>query len=116
MGTLHVVYMLYGEHPGGRRAGGQAETPAGGGRADTPAGGGQADTPAGAMLHGGIRPYAMGEGGYGGNPIGEAGRMYQQASGHGHGRYNITATRYTRMGTCVHWGMADTYNCYKTVM
>jgi hypothetical protein len=65
MGTLHVVYMLYGEHPGGRRAGGQAETPAGGGRANTPAGGGKADTPAGAMLQGGIRPYAMGEGGSG---------------------------------------------------
>jgi hypothetical protein len=39
-------------------------------------------TPAGAMLQysyrGGIHAYAVGEGGYGGSPIGEAGEMYQQ--------------------------------------
>jgi hypothetical protein len=59
--------------PGGRRTGGHP-----GGQADTPAGGGQVDTPAGATLQGGIRPCAMGEGGCGRGPIGEAGKMYQQ--------------------------------------
>ena len=34
---------------------------------------GQADTPAGATLQEGIHAYVMGEGGYGGSPIGEAG-------------------------------------------
>jgi hypothetical protein len=62
-------------HPGGRRT-------AGGRRADTPAGGGQVDTPAGATLQGGIYAYAMGEGGYGGSPIGEAGKAHQQRNGH----------------------------------
>ena len=38
----------------------------------------KADTPAGAMLQGGMRACAIGEGGHGGSPIEEAGGMYQQ--------------------------------------
>ena len=58
----------------GTPAGGGRRTPAGGGRADTPAGGGQAGTSAGATLQGSVHhAYVMGEGGYGGSPIGEAG-------------------------------------------
>ena len=59
----------------GTPAGGVRRTPAGSGRAGTPAGGGQMDAPA---LQGAVHACDMGEGGYGGSPIGEAGKIYQQ--------------------------------------
>jgi hypothetical protein len=70
---LRAVHVLTAGTP----AGGGRQTPAGGKRADTPAGGGQADTPAGATLQGGIHACALGEGGHGGSPIGEAGEMHR---------------------------------------
>ena len=72
---LRIVCVLTAGTP----AGGGRRTPADGKRVDTPAGGGQADTPAGAMLQG-IHAYAMGEGGYGGSPIGKAGRFINNSS------------------------------------
>jgi hypothetical protein len=48
-----------GGHPGGRRTGGH---------------------PGGRYAIGGIHVYAMGEGGYGRGPIGEAGKIYQHPS------------------------------------
>jgi hypothetical protein len=70
MSTVTCSICAYCGHPSGRRAvtadpvGRRAGT-------DTPAGGGQADTPAGATLQGVIHACAMGEGSYGGSPIGD---------------------------------------------
>jgi hypothetical protein len=57
-----------------RAAGGGRRTLAGGGRR-TLSGGGRRTGPAGATLQGGICACAMGEGGYRGDPIGEAGML-----------------------------------------
>ena len=58
-----------GGHPGGRRTGGRADTPAGRGRG-------------GALYYGWAYMLTLwGKGGYGGSPNVEAGKMYQQVTG-----------------------------------